>query len=507
MDRNSLRTKLIEALRAVIPIVCIVLAFCFTAAPVEADFMLTFLLGSVLLTLGLGLFTFGADASMTLIGTHIGSKLTASRKLGVILGISLLLGIIITVAEPDLQVLAQTVPHIDTLVLILIVAVGVGLFLMLAMFRILTGIKLKWLLLVSYTLVFVLAFFSDPAYLAIAFDSGGATTGPMTAPFIMSMGIGVAAIRSDSNAEADSFGLLALCSIGPILSVLILGFFYPGDIQQYVPAVFATYENTRDIAAAYLGGLVTYALEVALALAPIVIFFLIFQVFSLKMPRLPFVRILIGLVFTYLGLVLFLTGVNVGFSTLGTKLGTQLVSDTWMQLLAIAGAACMGWFVVAAEPAVHVLTKQVEEISAGTVSARVMQTSLSLAVAIAAGLSVWRIFAGVNILWILLPGYGIALALSFVVPQLFTAIAFDSGGVASGPMTATFMLPFAIGVCSAYGGNVITDAFGLVAMVAMTPLIVVQVVGLVARIRERAAIADLAETSDDYQVIELWEVE
>ena len=327
----------------------------------------------------------------------------------------------------------------------------------------------------------------------------------MTVPFIMALGVGVASIRSDENAKADSFGLVALCSIGPVLAVMLLGAIYPTDTQADVSMIIGGFETSVDLGFAYLHSLPDYLLEVAMALLPIFVFFLLFQVFSLHLRRLPLTRIVMGVGYTFLGLVLFLTGVNVGFSPLGYVLGSELVSSG-LSVLLIPLAMLMGWFIINAEPAVHILNKQVEDLSAGAISARAMGVSLSIAVSAAGGLAMLRVITGVSIMVFLVPGYFLALALSFFVPRTFTAIAFDSGGVASGPLTATFMLPFAMGACEALGGNVMTDAFGLVALVAMMPLITVQVMGAIYVVKSRRAekepaLPDFGES----EIIELWE--
>lgn len=504
-SKTILREKINESISSVLPIAVIVALMCLSFVPVTTDLMLAFLLGTIMLIVGMGLFTLGAEASMTQIGNHIGAKMTKSRRLWLILVLSFMLGIAITVAEPDLQVLASNVPHINTTVLIITVSVGVGLFLVICMLRILLGIQLRWVLLGCYVIVFALAAFSDAGFLSVAFDSGGVTTGPMTVPFIMALGVGVASIRSDKNAEADSFGLVALCSIGPILAVMILGFFYEMEDGTVAASVIQSYADTVALGGGYVKAIPHYMYEVATALAPIVVFFLLFQVFSLKLRKLPFLKIVIGLVYTYVGLVLFLVGVNVGFSSLGTVLGASLADKAAWLLVPVA--MLMGWFIISAEPAVHVLNKQVEEISAGAVSEKAMGLSLSIAIALATGLAMVRVLTGISILWFVVPGYVIALAMSFFVPPIFTAIAFDSGGVASGPMTATFMLPFAMGACEAVGGNVITDAFGLVSLVAMMPLITVQVMGAVYLVRSKRTqeVFDVTQLADD-EIIELWEV-
>ena len=505
-ERKQLTEKFREAVASVLPITLIVTIVCFSFVPVTTDLMLSFLIGSVLLIVGMALFTLGSEVSMTQIGTHMGAKLTKSRKLWLILTVSFLLGVAITVAEPDLQVLAANVPNIDTTVLIITVSVGVGIFLLLSMLRILLVIPLRWMLLVFYALIFILAALVDKDFLAVAFDSGGVTTGPMTVPFIMALGVGVSSIRSDSHAQTDSFGLVALCSIGPILAVMLLGFIYRGSADGTAAMVLSNYQDTVELGHNYISSLPAYLKEVVIALLPIVAFFLVFQVVSLRLRRLPFMRILVGLVWTCVGLVLFLTGVNVGFSSLGYILGERLAAPGLRYWL-IPLAMLMGWFIINAEPAVHVLNKQVEELSAGAISARAMGVSLSIAVSSAMGLGMVRVLTGVSILWFVVPGYVLALAMAFYEPQTFTAISFDSGGVASGPLTATFMLPFAMGACTAMGGNIMTDAFGIVALVAMMPLITVQAMGVVYVIKSRRQAKTVAQSVyAENDVIELWEV-
>ena len=504
-QKQILLEKLKEAAASVLPISLIVMAICFILVPVDTGLMLSFVLATAMLILGMGLFTLGAEMSMTRIGNYMGSKLTKSRKLPLILFVSFALGVAITVAEPDLQVLAANVPDIDSAALILTVSVGVGFFLMLCMVRILFSISLRTMLIVFYAFVFAAAFLSDESILSVAFDSGGVTTGPMTVPFIMALGVGVASIRSDENAKADSFGLVGLCSIGPILSVLLLGAIYQSQPSASEVASAAGIATTVELGRGYLRALPDYLWEVTVALLPIFVFFLIFQVVSLRLRKLPFLRIIVGILYTYVGLVLFLTGVNVGFSPLGYALGAAL-TEGWKLWLLAPLAMLMGWFIINAEPAVHILNKQVEELSAGAISARAMGMRLSVAVSAAGGLAMLRVISGLSILYFLVPGYVIALALSFFVPRTFTAIAFDSGGVASGPLTATFMLPFAMGACEALGGSVMTDAFGLVALVAMMPLITVQVLGAIYFFKSRRTAGESALPDfGDNEIIELWE--
>ena len=510
LNRSKFKEKLTETLKAVLPILAIVLLLCFSIAPIPPSILMTFLIGAILLIVGMLFFNVGVELSMTPIGERVGTVMTKSKNVFVIILISFIMGFIITISEPDLQVLAQQVPSIPNRVLILAVAIGVGIFLVIALLRMLFGIPLSYLLVFFYGIIFLLTLFVPKDFLSVAFDSGGVTTGPMTVPFIMSFGIGIAAIRSDKHAEDDSFGLVSLCSIGPILSVLILGMIYNPTSTEQVSESIPIIDNTVDLWKLFSVEFPTYLEEMAVSILPIVVFFGIFQLISRDINKRTLIKIGIGLVYTYLGLVLFLTGVNVGFMPAGNYLGQTLANLPYAWILVPIGMI-IGYFIVRAEPAVFVLTKQVEEMTSGAISAKAMGTSLSIGVASSVGLAMIRVLTGINILWFLVPGYFIALILTFFVPKLFTAIAFDSGGVASGPMTATFLLPLAMGACEALGGNIITDAFGIVAMVAMTPLITIQIMGLIFKLKDHKLHQEVASLADqttlgaygDMEIIEL----
>lgn len=485
MNKSMLGDKMHEAITSVFPITLIVLLLCFTITPISNSMLVSFAFGAILLTIGMAFFTLGADTAMTPIGNKVGACITKSKKLWVITFISFLLGVIITISEPDLQVLANQVPTIPNAVIIWSVALGVGVFLVIAMLRILIGISLSWLLLGFYAIVFLLATQVPKDFWAVAFDSGGVTTGPMTVPFIMALGVGVSSIRSDRHAGDDSFGLVALGSIGPIIAVLVLGLVYPTE-GAYTPVSIPVTETSQDSIMLFISALPTYIHEVALALAPIIVFFYAFNLFIIKLGKRPLLRITAGLIFTFIGLVLFLTGVNVGFMPVGNYLG-KMIGQTDFYWILIPIAMVIGYFIVDAEPAVHVLNKQVETITAGSIPERAMGLSLSLSVSISLALAMVRVITGISVMYFLVPGYIIALGLTFVSPKIFTAIAFDSGGVASGPMTATFLLPFAMGACESIGGldRIVTDAFGVVAMVAMTPLITIQIMGVIHKVKSR----------------------
>ncbi len=498
--KTVLGEKVREALASVLPITAIVLVLCFTLAPVPVDILLAFLVGAVLLIVGMGFFTLGAEAAMTPIGEQVGSKMASSRKLWVVVALSFLIGVVVTISEPDLQVLANQVPGIPNMLLIGAVAAGVGVFLVVALLRILFQVPLQWLIIGSYLVVFILAaFFVPKDFLAVAFDSGGVTTGPMTVPFIMALGLGVSSIRSDENAAQDSFGLVALCSVGPILAVLILAMCFPAS-GSYTPSAMPEAADSRALSGLFLAAFPEYAKEVFLCLFPIAAFFAAFQVLALRLNFKKVLKIVVGILYTYIGLAVFLTGVNVGFLPAGTYLGRQIAALPYAWILAPIGML-MGWFIVQAEPAVHVLNRQVEEITSGAISGQAMSASLSAGVAISIGLAMVRVLTGISIFWFLVPGYLAAVTLSFFVPKIFTSIAFDSGGVASGPMTATFLLPFAMGACEALGGNIVTDAFGVVSMVAMTPLLTIQLLGLLYQWKLKRA--ETPEEIPDDEIIEL----
>ncbi|MDR3051207.1 MAG: DUF1538 domain-containing protein [Oscillospiraceae bacterium] len=491
-----------DSLKSALPVVIIIIALCFTIAPIPNGTFLAFLFGAALLIVGIGLFNLGAQTAMIPIGEHIGAHITKTRRLWFLIVMALLIGIFITVAEPDLQVLAGQIPAVPNAVLVISVAVGVGLFLVVALLRMLFYIPISRILIVCYAAVFGLAAFVSHDFWAVAFDAGGVTTGPMTVPFIMSIGMGVASIRSDKHASNDSFGLVALSSVGPILTVMILGLLYNPTESSYATLMPAVTANSRELGQQFMDasiGFPHYFKEILLAFAPVVVFFLMFQIFGLHLKKRQFLKIVIGLVYTFLGLVLFLTGVNIGFMPAGYYLGGLLSTLPYNWVL-IPIAMLIGYFLVTAEPAVHVLNKQVEEISSGAIPAKAMRVSLSIGMCVSLGLSMVRLLTGISIMWFLVPGYAIALTLTFFVPKIFTAIAFDSGGVASGPMTATFLLPLAIGVCNQLGGTIMTDAFGVVAMVAMTPLITIQIMGFAYKVRLKPALSaqgeELAERAD-----------
>ena len=492
-----------ESLQSVLPICAIVLILTVTLAPIFAGIMIMFLFGAILIIAGMSIFTIGSNISMQPFGDGMGIMIGKSKRKFLPLLICFAVGFLITIAEPDLTVLAEKIildlfdsEFLNGWVLIICVALGVGIFLAVALLRIRKKIPLAYILVPLYGIALVLATLpfitgnriGSTEFIPTAFDSGGVTTGPITVPFIMALGAGIASMRKDKNSSQDSFGLVSLCSIGPILSVLILGLIRSPRVDDggTNPLDFASF-NTQEAFLAFFNfetGILVYVKEVALAFLPIVGMFLLFQLIFRRFNKTQVLKICVGFIYTYIGLVLFLTGANIGFMPAGQLIGNNLASAGWVKWLLIPIGMILGYFVVAAEPAVHTLKKQVSEITNGAISEKAIGLALSIGVAVSVGISMVRILTGLSILPVLIIGYIIPLVITFFVPPIYTGIAFDSGGVASGPMATTFILPFAIGACSALGGNILESAFGIVAMIAMTPLITIQVLGLIGKIKQ-----------------------
>ena len=485
--KELLLNKMKDAVKSIIPITFIVLIISLISSNNSLISLIpSFLIGSIFLMIGMCLFDLGSDISMIEIGAKMGAHLTSKKNIPLILILSFIIGFFVTIAEPDLSVLASQVPSISSEVLIFTIGLGVGIFLLIAVLRMLLQIKYSYLLIFLCVLSFVIAYFVPSEFIPLAFDSGGVTTGPLSVPLMVSFSAGLSVLRNDSRKKEDTFGMLSFCSIGPVIIVLILGLIYNAK-SNYNQILLPEFTSFIDVLESYIVSFPVYLKEVLLALSPIIIIFLIYNFIFLKLEKKEIIRISKGLIYTYFGLSIFLTGVNVGFMPMGYLVGNVLSKYT--HLLAPLGMV-LGYFIVSSEPAVAVLTEQIEEITNGNIKKKIMDKSLSIAVSVATGLSIVRVITGISIWYFLIPGYLIALLLTYFVPPVFTAIAFDSGGVASGTMTATFLLPFAIGIAEALGRNVLVDAFGLIAIVATIPLITVQFIGLIYKFRTKVEYAN-----------------
>lgn len=486
--------KLKESSKSVVPIILLVLALNFTAAPMPPWSLAFFLISAAIMTIGIALFNLGVDISLIPIGEYVGSSVVKSRNLALIIGLTFVIGVFITVAEPDLILLAGQISGVPDAVIIFTVAFGVGLAVVMAFMRILFHWRLSYVLIACYLTAIILSYFTGANFLSIAWETGAVTTGPILVPFVMALGLGLASIRGDRATHEDSFGLVALTLICPIVAVLVLGvFFSPSGGSALTEAEV---NSLADIARLYKSGIASQFGQVAVALAPILALFAVFQALVLRLKPRALLKTTVGTVYTYFGLVLFLASANVGFMPAGHLLGRILIANSNTWVLVLTGLA-MGYLVVAAEPAVFVLKRQVEDVTAGAISGKTMGLSLSAGVGLAVALAMVRVVTGLSILYFVIPGYVVALLLTFTVPKLFSAIAFDSGAVASGPLAATFMLPFAIGASEALGGNIFTDAFGIVALVALLPVITLQLFGAVYAYKSRKAAREMVVPAEE----------
>ncbi|MDD4841271.1 MAG: DUF1538 domain-containing protein [Sphaerochaetaceae bacterium] len=483
----NILAKLKETTLSVLPIILIVFVLHLSIAPLGWQVFGGFVIASLFIILGLSLFLTGIDIGILPTGELIGSKLTSKRNLPLLLVSALIIGTVATIAEPDVIVLADQITSVDSsiprLPLIIMVSVGIGMMMLIGFLRIVLSLSYHVILIISFTILFVLAAIARPEHVAMAFDSGGMATGPLVVPFIMAMGIGVAAIRSNSTAEEDSFGLVGLCTIGPVAAVLILSLFTPGTEEH--SAIATTAAEQVNLFGQALGPIIKDTIvQVALALFPLIIIFMIFHFLIIHMSKFRLIKMFEGLAYAFIGLILFLVGVNGSFVPIGRELGFLAATNASPPILIII-AFFLGAVIVLAEPSVWVLANQVAEISGGRIARKTLLISLSIGVAIASSLSMLRVITGFSIWLLLLPGYGIALLLARFSPKLFTSIAFDSGTVASGPMSCTFILALFLGTSQALKGNPATDAFGLVSMIVLLPIITVESLGVLYSIKEK----------------------
>ena len=503
---NSLLTKIKESFASVMPVVVIVLLVALTPMiHVTKVEITTFLICAVFLMIGIGMFSLGADMAMSPMGEYIGTGVTKLGKTGLLLLISFLMGVVVTIAEPDLHVLAMQVSSaVAPAVLIFSVAGGVGFFLLIAVSRVLFHRELSSILTLAYLVLFALAALlyeqDNWPLLPVCMDSGGVTTGPITVPFLMAMGLGIASTIGGRDSKENSFGMIALCSVGPMVAVILLCCLSSGRIDYTPPSYSLDVVTTQYIFKIVLG----VAWDIGKALGLIVLFFLVLQFTLLKLPLPRLFFIFIGLLYTFAGLVIFLSAANIGFLPMGYKLGCELSDES--HLLIIGFSFLLGFVTVLAEPAIHVLNRQVEEVTGGAISHRTMLTALCCGVGISLALATVRILFQFSLLYYLVPGYLLSLILSQFVPKMYTAIAFDSGGVASGPLTSGFILPLALGICSynCSASEALELGFGVVAMVAMTPLITIQLLGFRAVYRKRLAERHMLQRiarEDDEQII------
>ena len=485
-----LQDKFKEVLSAVAPVVVIVVILSFTLAPIPRILLFQFLIGALAIVLGLSILLFGIEIGVLPFGNHMGTSFLKSNKVWYVVVVGFLLGFFVNIAEPDLQVLAAQVSNvmggfIPMIVILIAVSIGTGVMLALGIFRIVKNIPLRIVFAIIYGVICLLALFASSDMLAIGFDASGATTGALTVPLVLALSVGVASMKKNSkSSEEDSFGLVGIMSTGAILGVLILNFFVKTD---QVTGMLGTHDaDTKSIIWPFIAEIPKVALESFIALLPLVLLFILFQKIKFRLKPQAFGKIFMGFLYTYIGLVIFLVGANAGFMSVGNLIGFKLASYDNKAILVGAGFV-LGMVVILTEPAVYILTEQIESVTSGYIKKKTVLFTLSIGVAVAVGLSMLRIaIPGIQLWHYLVPGFIIALSLMFFVPPLFVGIAFDSGGVASGPMTATFVLAFAQGASNAIDhSDLLMDSFGVIAMVAMTPLIALQVLGVIYKLKSK----------------------
>lgn len=486
----NILNKFKETAVSVLPVMAIVLLLGLTIVPIEKMMLVRFVIGGILLIIGLTIFLLGVDLGIQPMGERCGAELTKKRSLPLLLIVAFIIGFIVTAAEPDIQVFGDQVrgvfPFVNKSAITFVIAAGVGLFIMIGLLRTVLNLSIKWTFFISYAILFGIAMFAPDSFMGIAFDSGGATTGPMTVPFIMALGLGVSSVRDDND---NSFGLTGVCSVGPVMAVIIyaIALKIGGAFENSAQVLETTAESAESVIS--IGTTFVHVLKESLiSIAPLFGLFIVFQIFLLKMTKRQVVRIIIGFVYAFIGLTIFLVGVNSGFMQAGAALGQTLGSlaitkgGGWYVLL-IGTGFILGAIIVCAEPAVWVLSEQVETVSGGTIKRKVLLVFLSVGTAIAIGIAMCRAVIGFNLKWVLIPGYIIAMILMIFSPSLFSGIAFDSGGVASGPLTSTFVLSFTLGAAS--GGSGGSDSFGVIALVAMMPLLAIQIMGIIFKLKQK----------------------
>ena len=481
---NVIYTKLKEVIYSVLPITIIVLILNFTLTPMSGPMVWKFIIGSALIIISLTIFLLGVEIGITPFGNITGKSLAKRNKLWIVLIAGLILGFFISIAEPGLLVLANQVNIVTSgevpgFTILVVVSIGLAAMIALGFLRISYNIPLYKFLMVIYILIFGLALFTSREFLAIAFDASGATTGILAVPFILSLAVGISKLKKDSKAsEEDSFGLVALASSGAIISVMLLNIFT--NTNNFTAALEISITDQDAIFTPFIAAIPTYLQESVISILPLFIIFLFLQKFDFKLKKRDFRQILTGFSFAFIGLLFFLIAVNTGFMDVGTSVGVALASMDNKAYFVIF-SFILGVVIILAEPAVNVLTHQIEDITSGYVKRKAVLTSLSIGVGLAVCLSAIRILVpGIELWHYLLPGYILGLGLMFIVPKLFVGIAFDAGGVATGPMTATFVLAFIQGAADTFeGADLMADGFGMIAMVAMFPIITLQILGLI----------------------------
>ena len=487
---NVLFEKIKEVLLAVLPVVVFVIVLHFAILSLANILLYQFLIGSLAVMIGLIVLLFGVELAILPLGDHLGTTFVKSNKLWFVILTVFILGFFINFAEPDVNVLAKQVSNItnnliSTFTIRSFVALGAALLLALGSVRIVKNFSLRIMLVLSYILAFLFALFVSSDYIAIAFDASGAATGAITVPLILALSLGMASMRRDSiSAEENSFGLVGIMASGAIFGVFFLNFFFKMD--GTLETVFTHNITNNSLFAPFIKELPIVTKETLMSLLPIFILFLLFQKFKFHLSWKHFRKMLLGFFYTYVGLVIFFVGVHAGFMNMGSIIGYNLAL-LGNKAIPIGLGAVLGMLIILTEPAVYILTHQIEDVTNGYIKRKTVLIFLAIGMAFAVGLSVLKIIVpSISLLHYIIPGYCFALILMFFTPKIFTGISFDSGAVSSGPMTVTFILAYSQGVSEAIEhSNVFKDSFGIIVMVTMMPVIALQILGYIYKMKSK----------------------
>lgn len=487
---NIFTEKLKEVSLAILPVTLIVTLLKFTPVPIDGILLGQFLIGALLVVIGLTFFLIGVDLGITPLGTLLGPAITKPGKIWIVVFAGIILGFFISFAEPGLMILANQIDGITSgaisnFQILIVVSVGIAIMMVVGFMRMLFNIPLYLLLMFFYFIVFLIGIVTPPEFIAISFDTSGATTGVLAVPFILALSLGITNRKKDSKAsEKDSFGLVAITSVGAIISIMVLNLFT--KTQSYSGILLSSSTEVSGFFYAFRQVILSSIKDSLVALLPLIFIFLLMNKISFKLNKREFRRISVGFIYALFGLCIFFIGVNGGFMRIGELIGRFLATIDQLHYLIGVGFV-LGFVTILAEPAVYVLTHQIEDVTAGYVKRKSVLFSLSAGVGLAVALSMLRIIVPAIQLWhYLLPGYFIALTLTLIVPKLFVGIAFDAGGVATGPMTATFILAYTNGAADAHvNASLLIDGFGMIAMVALMPIITLEILGLIFKIKTR----------------------
>ena len=477
-----------------LPLLAIFIIVCVFVAPLQSAFdYVRLAVGYIGVIIGQSLFLVGLEASVLPIGKEIGASLVKLKKLIFIIFFGVMFGFFATVAEPAMWVLARQtnliVEAIHVTVFVLVMGAGIGIFVGLALYRLVRNISIKAMLFVLYAAIFAMVIFVPPEFIALAFDGSGVTTGDISVPFVLALGLGVsAALRKGAaqlgeNAYDDSFGIIGIASAGPIITVFLYGIvlrlLHGGMPPEGVYNHAELTVNVSDILSRSL-------LDTVIALVPLIVAFLPLQFFLIKMSRTRFVRVMLGAVPVFAGLLIFLFAIDFGFAFAGGYIGEVFMDPIragWFRWLLPPIGFVLGVAITLTEPAVTVLADQLQEM----IGLRQMTTRLFLAVSIgvSATLAIVKIMLEINILWFLVPLYIIAIVMMKFSSKMFVGLAFDSGGVVGGALSSAVLTPLTLGVAQAVATaagdkalSILMNGFGILAFISVTPLIAVQVMGL-----------------------------